>query len=284
MSYPLRHFICRNRAKNGHKRTYCSGGYPKSQARANNSDVHDIIACIGRKEGAGRHTRVPEGSETSAKCREATLKHSKDSPQVAVEKENIEIPGGKNPPPRSLIENIQHKHIHKRKRPNTEKDEVEFIHEITRVRQPKKPRLGEKDYPARKTFCEWAKQQLAEGAKFIVSDESSHEIKGTQRKGPKNVSHVKGAPVEELAEPEEPVHFSHMHWGCASSEPMIGPQYSWNTLTQAEREQETANLQNLHQESVVEAKINQQLAEQEGTWQFEQLRVTLLLFFWCKSH
>lgn len=57
-----------------------------------------------------RPTRVVDGTELSAKIRNAMLVHNDLQPHLAVlDQENIDIPG-KKCPHRSLIERIQHQH------------------------------------------------------------------------------------------------------------------------------------------------------------------------------
>lgn len=84
---------------------------------------------------------------------------------AVLDQENIDI-SGKKRPYRSLIQRIQHQH------------ESEFegrkIGDLVRVVQ--------KD---RKEFCDWAMVKLDEGAIFICSDKSWHEIGGPVRQKPR---------------------------------------------------------------------------------------------------
>ncbi|MCJ1345879.1 hypothetical protein MMC31_004088 [Peltigera leucophlebia] len=103
--------------------------------------------------------------------------HNGLKPEVALlDQENIEVPG-KERPHRSLIQRIEHEH------------ESEFqgkkIGDLVRVVQPTKPLLNHIDEKKRKEFCDWAIKKLDEGAIFVSSDESYHEIGGPFRQKPR---------------------------------------------------------------------------------------------------
>lgn len=169
-------------------------------ARADCEDFHEVLACVGDADRPGRDTRVIDGTELSAKIRKAMLDHHDLQPHIAVlDQENIDIPGKKKPH-RSLIQRIQHQH--------ESQYNGETMTNLVRVLQPTKPQLNHTHEKKREEFCEWAIQKLKEGAIFICSDESWHEIGGPVRHRQRITKPV-GVDSHQWAKPEPPVQFSH---------------------------------------------------------------------------
>ena len=235
--------------------------------RAGNEDFNDILACLGDADRSGRPVRIAEGSLASRLARQAMLKHPADSPlEAVIGKENICIPG-KRKPSRSLIERVQHQHIHKE--PNGE-----LVGELVRAAQPEKPRLGKQDERKRKEFCDFAIEKIeTKGAIFIASDECYHEIRGGTRNKRRRITRVKGSRSEAIAAPQPPIRFTQMHWACLSSEPLIGPQHLWESLTPDERKVKEASLIKESLEKSVQAEKNREQAKIPGTEQWHQLQV-----------
>ena len=193
------------------------------------------------------------------------LRHLTATPlEAALEKENISIPG-RGPPSRSLIERIQHQHIYK-------EPDGEFVEELVRAIQPEKPRLGKQDERKRKGFCEFAVKEIeAKGAIFIASDECYHEVQGGIRKKRRRITRRKGFQSEALAAPQPPIQFTQMHWGCLLSEPLIGPQHLWESLTLNERKITKALLVEEGLHKTKEAEENREQTKFPGTKQWHQL-------------
>lgn len=114
------------------------------------------LACLGDLDRPGRETPVVDCTRLSTTIRNAILDNPILKPKEAVlDKENIDIPGGRKRPSRSMIERIQHEHVHEA--------EGEEIGEIFRGVQPTKPILTEKGKAHRKKFCWWAIERLDQG-------------------------------------------------------------------------------------------------------------------------
>lgn len=81
--------------------------------RARSEDFYEVLACLGDLDRPGRETRVVDGTQLSTTIRNAILDNPTLKPKEAVlDKENIDTPGGRKRSSRSMIERIQHKHVH----------------------------------------------------------------------------------------------------------------------------------------------------------------------------
>ena len=145
-----------------------------------------------------------------------------------MDQENLDILGTSQLS-RSLIERIQHEHIHK------EKDN-RFVRELVRVVQLEKPRLGRQNQYKRKLFCDFALYEIKENkAVFIANDKCYYEIQNGIRKKSRRITREKGTQLEAILAPQTPTQFIQMYWAYLSSEPIIGPQHLWESLTPEER-------------------------------------------------
>ena len=199
-----------------HQRT-AAGIYQKAVERAGNEDFNDLLTHCGDAPRQGRPTRVANGSDLSASMREAMLKHSNLQPYTAVlDQENIEIPGQKRPS-RSLIERVQHEHQHT-------SSKGEEIGELIRGRMAKKPCTNADETSNRKEFCKWAMKKLNEGAIFVCTDETYHEVGVTAENV--NCTKLKGAAAENYSTPQAVVDFIVMQWGSFFIEVVMGPYHN----------------------------------------------------------
>ena len=80
---------------------------------AGNEDFQDVLACVGDANWHKAPPRVSEGSQMSADIQNAILKHKTKKPVDAVDKENLFTKVGQKRPAQSILECIQHNHIHK---------------------------------------------------------------------------------------------------------------------------------------------------------------------------
>lgn len=180
--------------------------YQRAKDRAGCEDFNEILACAGDIERPGRLQRVPNSTVLSRDIRQAILKHSNLPPTTAVlDQENIDIPAAgskRKRPSRSIIERIQHEHEHY----DSEQDKV--ISELVRGRSAKKPRTDTDSNDVRKEFCSWALGKLKEGAIFIYSDKTYHEV--GVKSGPENITQLKGAPAEDYTVPQSSIEFTIM--------------------------------------------------------------------------
>ncbi len=195
--------------------------------RAGSEDFYEVLACLGDLNRPGQDTRVVDGTQLSATIRNAILDNPTLKPKETVlEKENIDFPGGKKRPTRSMIERIQHEHTHQ--------VGDEEIGEIVRGIQPTKPMLTEKGKAHRKRFCGWAIGRINEGDIFIFSDEHYNEIGRNPHKKPK-ISRPKGSDPYNLATMAPHIQFTIMQWGSMTSKAVMGPQFLWEAETEAEK-------------------------------------------------
>ena len=117
-------------------------------------------------------------------------------------------------------------------------------------------------------------EEINNGAIFICSDESIHEISGGNVKRQK-MTRPKGVPSEEYATHAAPVKFTQMYWGCHSTEPtlVIGSQYLFESLTPEQKHVKDVEceVRNLLAREEVDKK--RQLAEIPDTEEYETLQV-----------
>lgn len=232
--------------------------------RAGCEDFHEVLACVGDMERSGRITRVVDGSELSATIRTAMMVHNNLQPTVAVlDQENIDIPGKKRPH-RSLIQRLQHQH------------ESEFegrkIGDLVRVVQPTKPRLSGVDEKDRKEFCDWAMVKLDEGAIFICSDESWHEIGGPVRQKPR-ITKPKAEDPHQWAKAQSKVQFSVMQWAAMSTEPVMGPEYVWEAENAKERDAVDEKLIEENASQLKSVEEQRERALRPGTEEYKHMEV-----------
>lgn len=72
-----------------------------------------MLACLGDLDRPGREMRMVDGTQLSTTIWNAILDNPTLKPKEAVlDKENIDTPGGRKRSSRSMIERIQHKHVH----------------------------------------------------------------------------------------------------------------------------------------------------------------------------
>ena len=222
--------------KTGVKERTAANIYKKAVTDAGNEDFNDLLNHCTDKPREGRPTRIPNGSAKSAEIREAMLKHSNLQPYTAVfDQENIEVPGQKRPS-RSLIERVQHEHQHTSQHTSSKGEEVG---ELVRVRMAKKPRTNADEASHRKDFCKWALKELEEGAIFICTDETYHQV-GDKIAPGTNCTRPKGAAAEYYSVPQDSIEFTIMQWVSMSTEVHMGPLHNWKAKTEKEKTESDA--------------------------------------------
>lgn len=127
-----------------------------------------------------------------------------------------------------------------------------------------------------RSFCDWAIKKLDEGAIFICSDESWHEVGGPARHKLKVTKPI-GWDSHQWAKPKPPVQFSFMQWGAMTTEPFMGPQHIWEAETKKDRGTIDAQLIEENARVLKDIEGQRERAEIPGTIEYQHMQVRTII-------
>lgn len=228
------------------------GTYIRACARAQSTELLEILKHLEDQPRPGRKQHFPQGSEISIAMAEFSQmdQDHQDAPHRRITAEvayqfNVDISE------------------------NTGEKILQSHHGIRKLAPPEKPELTATHKATRVELAKWALPQLWQGDIFVFSDECS--VDGLFHTKKPRVSVPAGTNTLDYKRPQRPTTQSTMFWGAIALGYGSGPYHIWQEETEAEKKDIQRELQEEVQYRKDLEVQQQRRATQPGTVEYSQL-------------